>query len=65
MPELTESQTQELSRLKEYFPYRIIYGYQDKTTGEFTASAARTMRIPNQLTREGHTVFIISGDAGK
>jgi hypothetical protein len=59
--ELTESQTQELARLKAYFPYRIIYGMIDKTTGQFTASAVQNMRIPNKLTRDGHTVFILKG----
>ncbi len=55
--ELTTGQRQEITSLKSHYPYRIIYGMIDKDTGEFQASAVTTMRIPNKLVREGHTVF--------
>lgn len=48
----------EMERLKQYFPYRIIYGIIDKTTGAYSAHAVTSMRIPNKLAKEGHQVFI-------
>jgi hypothetical protein len=58
--ELTAEQINQMGFLKQHYPYRIIYGVIDKNTNEFTSSAVSSMRIPNKLTREGHTVFIMN-----
>lgn len=57
--ELTQDQINQIQRLKQCFPYRIIYGIIDKDTKEFNSYAVTSMRIPNKLSREGHTVFTI------
>lgn len=54
-----EAQITELQNLKNSFPYRIIYGAVNPTTGEWFASAVPTMRIPNKLAREGWQVFTL------
>ena len=54
-----EAELQQINSLVTHYPYRIVYGMFDKDTGEFFASAVESMRIPNKLTREGHTVFIV------
>lgn len=58
--ELTQQQTQELQRLKAYFPYRIVFGviHQD---GSFEAYAKTTMHTANHLARKGASVFIFWG----
>ena len=57
--ELNETQEAELRRLKQYFPYRIVYAYLDKDNGDFHANAVHTMAKPNNLSRKGHTVFLL------
>ena len=57
--DLTQEQTNELLRVKQWKPYAIIFGWINKDTGEFIGSFATSMRIPNKLTREGQTVFIL------
>ncbi len=57
---MTQEQIAELKRLKEYFPYRIIFGVIDKNTGEFGAWAKPTKHVMNRLIREGHKVFLLS-----
>jgi hypothetical protein len=57
--ELTQEQTNELLRVKQWKPYAIIFGWINKDTQEFIASFVTSMRIPNKLVREGHTVFIL------
>lgn len=54
-----EKQLQELQSLKNFFPFRIIYGAFNPVTGEWFASAVPTMRIPNKLAREGWQVFTL------
>ena len=54
-----ETQMQELRRLKQFYPFRIVYGAFNPVTGEWFASAVPTMRIPNKLAREGWQVFTV------
>ena len=56
---LTKTQQAQVSQLKQFYPYRIIYIVIDKDTNEFTASAVNSMRIPNKLARDGHTVYTV------
>lgn len=56
---LTDQQSQELKRLKQHFPYRIVFGVIDKDTGAFEAYAKTTMHTANSLTRKGHAVFLL------
>ena len=58
--ELTPAQVSELSRLKAYFPFRIVFGVVNKDTGEFEAWAKQTMHTANRLSREGHRVFVFN-----
>jgi hypothetical protein len=57
--ELTQDQINQMQQMKQHFPYRIIYGMIDKNTSEFFTSVVTNMRIPNKLSKEGHTVFTI------
>lgn len=57
---LTDAQNAEMRRLKQYFPYRIVWGMFDKLTGEFSCSASYDKRAMNREARNGHTVFILS-----
>ena len=54
---LTPEQEKELRRVKEYFPYRIVWGMLNKDTKEFFCTANHTKRQMNKAVREGHTVF--------
>ena len=54
---MTNEQLAELKRLKEYYPYRIVFGVLRKT-GEFEAWAKTTMHSANKLAREGHIVWV-------
>jgi len=54
---LTDIQVKELTRLKQYFPYRIVYGALDPNTNAFQSGAVTTKRIPNALARKGWTVW--------
>jgi hypothetical protein len=56
---LNNEQTQELRRLKQYFPYRIVFGVIDKETGKFVAYTKTTKHTANKLAREGHQVFVL------
>lgn len=55
---LTKEQKEELAKLKEHFPYRIVFGVIRKDTGEFQAWCKTTMASANCLARKGHNVFI-------
>lgn len=55
----TEAQLKELQSLKNFFPFRIIYGAFNPATEEWIASAVTTMRIPNRLTRTDWQVFTL------
>lgn len=56
---LTQQQVNEISRVKAYFPYRIVFGVVDKDTGEFFVYAKPTKHTMNKLAREGHQVFTL------
>lgn len=55
---LTQSQIQELQRIKAYFPYRIVFGVIKKD-GTFEVWAKTTKHAANRLAREGHQVFMV------
>ena len=52
---MNESQTAQVIRLKQYFPFRICYGAVKGD--QFISNTATTMRPLNKLMREGWTVF--------
>jgi len=60
---LTTKQETEMRRMRQWFPYRIVYAAINLQTEEFVCSAVTTMRIPNKLAREGWQVFTL--EAGK
>ena len=53
--ELPETVERELKRLRQYFPFRIIWCAH--RNGEWQTGAASTLRQPNKLQREGWQVF--------
>ena len=55
--ELTTEQNAELSRLKAYFPYRVVWGAIHPETQEWVASANTTKRQMNSYVRNGWIVF--------
>lgn len=56
----TDNQKAELANLKNWFPYRIVFGVIDSATGEFSAYAKTTMHTANNLARKGHLVAIFN-----
>jgi len=58
----TDAHKTELTNLKNWFPFRIVFGVIDKTTGEFSAYAKTTMHTANNLARKGHLVAIFNRD---
>lgn len=56
----TLAQQNELARLKDHFPYRIVFGVIDNVTGEFSTYAKTTMHTANNLARKGHEVAIFN-----
>lgn len=58
-PKLTPEQTAELTRLKQYFPFRIVWG-AISPTGEWRCSANPTKRQANDLARKGWTVYFVT-----
>ena len=54
---MSQEQLAELTRLKQYFPFRVIYGALKD--GKFESGAVSSKRIPNQLAREGWQVWIL------
>ncbi len=55
---LTMAEETEMRRMKQYFPYRIVYGVVDKETSEFRTYASATMRQANGFARNGHDVWV-------
>jgi hypothetical protein len=55
--ELTLSQKEEMKRLKQYFPYRIVWACINSVTGEFSAQASSDKRAINKELRAGNQVF--------
>ncbi len=58
--ELTVEQNAELSRLKAYFPYRVVWGAIHPDTKEWVASANTTKRQMNSYVKQGWVVFQVS-----
>ena len=58
--ELTTEQNAELSRLKAYFPYRVVWGAIHPETHEWVASANTSKRQMNSYVRKGWTVFQVA-----
>jgi len=56
--EPTQSQIDALVRLKQYFPYRIIFGVLKKD-GTFDTYATKTKHTMNRALRSGDAVFTI------
>jgi hypothetical protein len=56
---LTDEQKAELSRLKQFYPFRIVYGVVDKNSGVFSLFASYTRRGMMKAVRDGHAVFLI------
>lgn len=54
-----DAQIAELRRLKEYFPYRVVFGALSPS-GEFEANAQTTKRRALKLAREGWHVEILT-----
>jgi hypothetical protein len=55
--QLTDSQNMELTRLKQYFPYRVVWGAIHPDTNEWFASANTTKRQMNAYVKKGWVVF--------
>jgi hypothetical protein len=55
---LSNEQVEELKRLKQYFPFRHVFGVI-KTDGTFEAHCQTTMRRANKLSRAGHAVYLL------
>ena len=60
--EFTPMQVKELENLKNWFPFRIVFGVIDKDTSEFSAYAKTTMHTANKLARHGNFVAIFKRD---
>lgn len=58
--QLTDTQNRELARLKQYFPYRIVWGAINPGTGEWFASANTTKRQMNGYVKNGWVVFQVT-----
>lgn len=56
---LSIEQSNELIRVKQYFPFRIVFGVIDKDTGKFDVYVKTTKHAANKLSREGHHVFVL------
>lgn len=54
---LTETQINEIARMKSYRPFMICYGAFNPATGEWLVSAAPTKHRINKLAREGWQVW--------
>jgi len=56
---MNDAQIQVCRRLKQYFPFRIVYGAISQD-GTFETNAVTTMRTPNALARKGWQVWVIN-----
>jgi hypothetical protein len=50
---LNKEQEAEMIRLKQYFPYRIVWATSDLETGKFEAHASFDKRQMNKALRDG------------
>jgi hypothetical protein len=55
----TETQMNEILRMKSYRPFMICYGAFNPTTGEWFVSASPTKHRINKLAREGWQVWTV------
>lgn len=55
--QLTNEQVAELTRLKQYFPYRVVWGAVHPDTKEWIASANTTKRQLNTYLKNGWIVY--------
>ena len=55
---LNDKQIKEIERLKNYFPYRIVFGVIDKETKLFEVRACKTKAPLNKAVKAGHSVFL-------
>ena len=56
---LTDEQAAELSMVKKFYPFRIVWGVIYKDSGIFVAFASYTRRNMMKAVRDGHSVFLI------
>lgn len=63
MDELIKQAQAEMSRLRDYFPYRIIWAAIKEETKEVITGASSTKRMPNAYARKGYTVYVQCGIA--
>ena len=54
---MNEQQQAELVRMKQYFPFRIVFGALNPETGEFSVHARKTARPMNEFLRKGWLVW--------
>lgn len=52
-------QKAELARLKGYFPFRVVWGAINPSTGEWRCAAAGSKCQPNKLARDGWRVWYV------
>ncbi len=57
MKELTENQKQQLYRLKQYFPYRIIFGVLTPENEFLTFAETTKRKMNNYAKMSDHVVF--------
>lgn len=53
----TEEQMIELARLRQWYPYRIVFGAYLERTGEWHTYADHTKRRMNRMLRDGWRIF--------
>jgi hypothetical protein len=51
--ELTEKQIEEMKRVQQYFPFRIVWASVNKETGVFEVQASVNRRALNAAVRSG------------
>ncbi len=56
---LTQEQRDELLRLRQYFPFRLVWGSLDPFGGRWTAHATTDKREMNAMIRKGWTVVLL------
>lgn len=56
---ITEEHKELLKRLKQFYPYRIVWGAVHKETGQFLHGTCFNKRRPNMLRKQGFHVVIV------
>lgn len=57
MQDVLNKMQNEMNRLKQYFPYRIVWGAVNPETLEYVTGATPTKRQANDYARKGHHVY--------